>query len=161
MFYSTKVGGGRSGGLHGYDLFAPKLPVLSSPQEFFSRSERCGEAQCVAFFRAPRLFPFSSFSHSNAVFFFYSTHYPTDSQIFFPTLIIKNKIEKSLSSFSPKSLDFILGSSHGTEETASISESQRSDIQLLAGKCKTLHDKGAAVSDILPCNTALEMTRIN
>ena len=46
-------------------------------------------------------------------------------------------------------------------KTASISESQRSDIQLLAGKCKTLHNKGAAVSDILPCNTALEMTRIN
>ena len=88
MFYSTKVGGGRSGGLHGYDLFAPKLPVLSSPQEFFSRSERCGEAQCVAFFRAPRLFPFSSFSHSNIVFFFYSTHYPTGPQIFFPSLII-------------------------------------------------------------------------
>ena len=84
MFYSTKVGGGRSGGLHGYDLFAPKLPVLSSPQEFFSRSERCGEAQCVAFFRAPRLFPFSSFSHSNAVFFFYSTHYPTGPQIILP-----------------------------------------------------------------------------
>ena len=84
MFSSTKVGGGRSGGLHGYDLFAPKLPVLSSPQEFFSRSERCGEAQCVAFFRAPRLFPFSSFSHSNAVFFFYSTHYPTDAQIILP-----------------------------------------------------------------------------
>ena len=84
MFYSTKVGGGRSGGLHGYDLFAPKLPVLSSPQEFFSRSERCGEAQCVAFFRAPRLFPFSSFSHSNIVFFFYSTHYPTGPQIILP-----------------------------------------------------------------------------
>ena len=84
MFYSTKVGGGRSGGLHGYDLFAPKLPVLSSPQEFFSRSERCGEAQCVAFFRAPRLFPFSSFSHSNIVFVFYSTHYPTDAQIILP-----------------------------------------------------------------------------
>ena len=84
MFYSTKVGGGRSGGLHGYDLFAPKLPVLSSPQDFFSRSERCGEAQCVAFFRAPRLFPFSSFSHSNIVFVFYSTHYPTDAQINLP-----------------------------------------------------------------------------
>ena len=84
MFYSTKVGGGRSGGLHGYDLFAPKLPVLSSPQEFFSRSERCGEVQCEAFFRAPRLFPFSSFSHSNIVFFFYSTHYPTGPQIILP-----------------------------------------------------------------------------
>ena len=101
MFNSTKVGGGRSGGLHGYDLFAPKLPVLSSPQEFFSRSERCGEAQCVAFFRAPRLFPFSSFSHSNIVFVFYSTHYPTDAKIFFPTLI---EIKKNYLSVSERLL---------------------------------------------------------
>ena len=84
MFYSTKVGGGRSGGLHGYDLFAPKLPVLSSPQEFFSRSERCGEVQCEAFFRAPRLFPFSTFSHSNVVFVFYSTHSTSGQKIILP-----------------------------------------------------------------------------
>ena len=66
------------------DVVGACMDTIFSRQNYRGVFFVFGGALCVAFFRAPRLFPFSSFSHSNAVFFFYSTHYPTDAQIILP-----------------------------------------------------------------------------
>ena len=63
-------------------------------KSFFRGARDVGGAVCGVF-QGTSTFPFSSFSHSNIVFFFYSTHYPTGPQIILPHPYMCTKIDLS------------------------------------------------------------------